>query len=77
MEYFWAIDYVDENECELVIDDQLYASKEDAIEALVDREDRDLCEINQYSMADLEDDIYGGTLMQFGIDTNLRVHTWW
>ena len=75
MEYFWAIDYVDENECELVIDDQLYASKQDAIEALMDREDRDFCEIEKYSLVDLED-IYDGTLSQWGIDTDLRVHMW-
>lgn len=75
MEYFWAIDYVDENECELVIDDQLYASKEDAIEALMDREDRDLCEVEKYGLVDLED-VYDGTLSQWGIGTDLCVHMW-
>lgn len=76
MEYFWAIDYVDENECELVLDDQLYASKQDAIEALMDREDRDVCEIGKYSLVDLED-VYDGTLTQWGIDTDLRVQMWY
>ena len=76
MDYFWAIDYVDENECELVLDDQLYASKQDAIEALMDRKDRDFCEVEKYNLVDLGD-VFDSTLCQWNIDTDLRVHMWY
>ena len=33
MKRYWALDYVDEHECELVVDGQLYETEEEAYQA--------------------------------------------
>lgn len=54
---YWAIDYINSElaECELVCDDQLYATEEEA-QAIIDKlPRRNLYEVNWYSKVDLYD----------------------
>ena len=72
MTRYWAIDYVGECECELVIDDQLYATEDEAQMALeqMDDDNQKYYEINWYTLTDLEDDVYTAPIH---IDENLKV----
>lgn len=58
MEKFWALDYVDEYECELVVDGQLYETEEAALEARAQMEYPERYDISWYTKADLEDDVF-------------------
>lgn len=53
MEKYWALDYVDYYYCELVYDDQLYASPEEASAARAATGRPDLFEITPYRYVDL------------------------
>lgn len=67
---YWAIDYVDELECELVCNDQLYTSWNDANAALQELYgDSENYEINSYGLGDLEDVYNQG----FTINNKLQV----
>lgn len=59
MEKFWALDYVDEYECELVVDAQLYATEEAALEARAQKKHPERYDITWYLKKDLEDDVFG------------------
>lgn len=59
MEKFWALDYVDEYECELVVDGQLYATEEEAYAAREAMSHPERYDITWYTKADLEDDVFG------------------
>lgn len=59
MEKFWALDYVDEYECELVVDAQLYATEKEAAAARELKQDPERYDITWYTKADLEDDVFG------------------
>lgn len=77
MTKYWAIDYVDDNECELVIGDQLYQTEEMARWALAQREDAEHYEVNWYTCQDLEDTVYCiEDQMILEIDKDLQVHVW-
>ena len=65
---YWALDYVDDNECELVLGDQLYPSEAAAAAAI--EGDGENIEINWYTRKDLEEDVYGENII---IDENLHV----
>ena len=70
MTKYWAVDYVDETECEPVVDDQLYATEEDAIAAA--EKYGDGYEVNWYTLADLENDIYDYSEISIGPDLVVR-----
>ncbi len=61
MEKFWALDYVDEYECELVVDGQLYATEEEAAAARELKRYPERYDISWYTKADLEDDVFDGS----------------
>ena len=67
---YWAIDYVGDEECELILHDQLYETEAAAEAARQLLPEASSCEINWYSMPDL-DEIYLGPVT---IDLLLRVH---
>lgn len=58
MEKFWALDYVDEYECELVVDNQLYVTEEDAYDALRMKSHPERYEVTWYTLGDLEKDVF-------------------
>ena len=53
MEKFWALDYVDEHECELVVDGQLYATEEEAYAAREALPHPERYDVTWYTKADL------------------------
>ena len=55
---YWALDYVDEETCELVVDNQLYKTEEEALAALRKLPHPEHYEVNWYTIRDLEDDIF-------------------
>ena len=67
---YWAIDYVDDTWCELVCDDQLYATEDEARAVIPQLPRPDCHEVNWYSLADLSE-VYGG---EVSVDTDLKVH---
>ena len=67
MEMYWALDYVDDYECELVLGDQLYPTEEAARAAAKNLEN---VEVNWYTLNDLEDDVY---TVPITIDEHLHV----
>ena len=70
---YWAIDYVngEMGECELVCDDQLYATEEEA-QAVLDKLPRpDLHEITWYTFKDLQE-LYHCESLE--IDDKLKVY---
>lgn len=71
MEKYWALDYVDETSCELVVGDKLYATEEEAYAARARHSHPECYEVNWYSRKDLEDNVYG---VEVHIDKNLKVH---
>ena len=66
---YWAIDYVGKDDCELVCDDQLYATEEEAQAVLARLPRPDLHEVSWYSIPDLSE-IFGGEIT---IDDQLKV----
>lgn len=68
MTRYWALDYVTDRECELVVNDQLYATEDEAMDAV---NDLPYYEVNWYTLADLKEDVYGTDVE---IDENLVVH---
>ena len=66
MKKYYALDYVDGelNECELVYNDQLYATQEEAEQARAGMSRPDLFDVTWYGIKDLEE-IY---------DTEVRVN---
>ena len=58
MEKFWALDYVDEHECELVVDGQLYATEEEAYAAREALPHPERYDVTWYTKADLERDVF-------------------
>jgi len=69
---YWALDYINGElgECELVYNDQLYATEDEAISAREATGRPDLFDTNWYSKLDLEE-LYN---MPVSIDKHLRVH---
>lgn len=57
---YYALDYVNpiDNTCELVYRNKLYHSKEEAEAARKLLPDAEFLEVNWYTLADLEDDVY-------------------
>ncbi len=74
---YWALDYVNgrDGECELVYNDQLYATEADAAAAREATKCPDLFDITWYTTADLRDTVYcleAGEVLE--IDKDLKVH---
>lgn len=69
---YWALDYVNGElgECELVYNDQLYATEEEAATAREATGRPDLFDITWYSKLDLEE-VYNMLVI---IDKHLKVH---
>ena len=69
---YWAVDYVGSTDCELIVNDQLYASEEDAERACAAMagEDEGDYEVNWYTDLDLYADYDGN----YTIDKNLVIH---
>lgn len=70
---YYALDYVGYDECELVYNDQLYATETEAEDALAETSNTECFEVNWYGLRDLEE-IYNGPVT---IDENLQVHSRW
>ena len=71
MTKYWALDYVDETECELVVNGQLYATEYEAEMARLKTDDPEHYEVTWYTKSDLENEVYN---VEIGIDEDLRVH---
>ena len=67
---YWAIDYINKDECELVVGDQLYPTKEEAEAVISELPRPELHEVNWYGLGDLSE-IYSGEVY---VDDQLRVH---
>ena len=69
---YWAVDYIGDTDCEIIVNDQLYASEEDAerARAAMAAEDEEDFEVNWYSDPDLRE-IFDGN---YTIDDNLVLH---
>ena len=69
---FYSLDYVNgqDGECELVYDDQLYATKEAAYAARAAMSRPELFDVTMYRRIDLYE-VYGTTSLE--IDSHLRV----
>lgn len=67
---WYALDYVDDTECELVCGDQLYATEEAAEAARKAKEVPSLYEVSWYGYADLVE-LYDGLVQ---IDEHLQIH---
>lgn len=68
---YWAVDYIGDTDCEIIVNDQLYASEEDAerARAAMAAEDGDF-EVNWYTDPDLREICDGN----YTIDDNLVLH---
>lgn len=69
---YWAVDYVGSTDCELIVNDQLYASEEDAeraCAAMAGKDEGDF-EVNWYTDLDLCANYDGN----YFIDENLVIH---
>lgn len=71
MEKYYALDFINDCECELVYGDQLYATEAEAEAAREATERPELFDITWYTLNDLEDDVY---TVPFEIDDNLHVN---
>ena len=71
MKQFWALDYVDKYECELVYNDQLYNSWEEANAARLLIGRPELFDITKYGELDLEKEVYNHPII---ISNDLKVH---
>ena len=76
MEKFWALDYVDEYECELVVDGQLYATEEEAYAAREAMSHPERYDITWYTKADLKDDVFDGSEIIITPDLKVEVAEW-
>lgn len=54
MKVYYALDYVDDEYCELVVDGQLYETQEAAAAAKIQKSNPNLYEINFYTILDLK-----------------------
>jgi hypothetical protein len=72
MEKCWALDYVDEYECELVVDAQLYATEE--ARAHMDHPER--YDITWYTKLDLEKDVFCCSV-EITPELKVEVTEWW
>ena len=70
---YWTLDYVNwqDGECELVYDDQLYKTEDEAKAAREATGRPDLFDVNWYTYLDLEEDVYGCEIL---VDEKLKVH---
>ena len=68
---YWALDYINGCECELVYNNQLYATEEEAEAAAIATGRPELFDVTWYTELDLEDDVYA---VPFTIDDKLVVH---
>lgn len=71
MEKYWALDYVDDRECELVYNDQLYLTKAAARAAAKATGHPENFDVTPYRMVDLMD-VYQADALEIDEDT-LRV----
>ena len=69
---YWALDYVNgmDNECELIYNDKLYATEQDAEVARENTGRPDLFDITWYTLADLREVFNCKTLM---VTDDLRI----
>lgn len=69
---YWAVDYIGDTDCELIVNDQLYATEEEAerARAAMAAEDEGDYEVNWYTDPDLRS-IFDGN---YTIDDNLILH---
>lgn len=70
MKKYYALDYINEHECELVYDGQLYLTEEEAEAARKRMPRPELFDVTWYLVKDLEDDVFGYPIT---IDEDLRV----
>lgn len=71
MTKYWALDYVDDTECELVVDGQLYATEEEAYAARKTKKHPERYDVTWYTRVDLETNVFE---VEVYIDENLVVH---
>jgi len=60
MKKYYALDYVDKLECELVYNGQLYLTEEEAEAAKSKMRRPELFDVTWYTLQDLQDDVFDG-----------------
>ena len=55
MTKYWALDYVDDSEFELIVDEVLYTTEEEAEQARREKPNPENYEVNWYGEPDLEE----------------------
>ena len=71
MEKYWALDYIDEVSCELIVDDQLYKTYEEADAARAGLSSPWMYEITSYRYIDLLEVF---DVDELEIDEHLKLH---
>ncbi len=73
MKRYWALDYVDEHECELVVDGQLYETEEEAYQARSQKPHPECYDVTWYLTGDLKDDVFDGSEIRITPDLKVEV----
>ena len=60
MEKYYALDYVDERECELIYDAQLYRTREEAAAARAQMSNPERFDISWYTYDEIQNDLFCG-----------------
>lgn len=76
MKRYWALDYVDEYECELVVDGQLYETEEEAYQARARKKYPERYDVTWYLKGDLEHDVFDGSEIIITPDLKVEVIEW-
>lgn len=73
MKKYYALDYVNKLECELVYNDQLYLTEEEAEAARSKMRRPDLFDVTWYTLQDLQDDVFDGAQIMITDDLKVKV----
>ena len=73
MEKYYALDYVNKLECELVYNGQLYLTEEEAEAARSKMRRPELFDVTWYTLRDLQDDVFDGTQIMITDDLKVEV----
>lgn len=73
MKKYYALDYVNKLECELVYNGQLYLTEEEAEAARSKMRRPDLFDVTWYTFQDLQDDVFDGAQIMITDDLKVKV----
>lgn len=73
MKKYYALDYVNELECELVYNDQLYLTEEEAEAARSKMRLPEMFDVSWYTFQDLQDDVFDGAQIMITDDLKVKV----